>query len=63
MAYEETVNILDSRNSTSSNISADKIKTYVDEKDERMAAAHLDKAEKAYVNTISSTKVPIYGDL
>ena len=39
------------------------IKIQANEKKERTAAEQLDKAEAAYVRTISSTKVPIYGGL
>ena len=32
-------------------------------KDERIAVEQINKADAAYVRTVSSTKVPIYGNL
>ena len=39
------------------------VQIHTTEQDERAAAEQLDKAETAYVRTVSSTKVPIYGKL
>ena len=44
-------------------ITAEMVQIHTTEQDERAAAEQLDKAEKAYVCTVSSTKVPIYGKL
>ena len=63
LAYEDTLNILDSRHSKSDEISADMIKIQANEKEETTVAEQLDKAKAAYVRTISSTKVPMYGVL
>ena len=63
LRYENTIEILDSRGATTEDITADMVQIHTTERDERAAAEQLDKAETAYVRTVSSTKVPIYGKL
>ena len=63
LRYEDTIEILASRQATTEDITAESVKAHASEQDERTAAEQLDKAETAYVHTVSSTKVPDYGKL
>ena len=63
LRYEDTIEILDSRHATTEDITADLVQAHTTEQVERAAAEQLDEAETAYVRTVSSTNVPIYGKL
>ena len=63
LRYKDTIEILDSRQATTEDITAESVKAHASEQDERTAAEQLDKAETAYVRTVSSTNVPIHGKI